>query len=464
MSGSTRVLAGLDGIMAGLEELYRDVHAHPELSMQEHRTARRAGERLAGRGSGGTTDGGGTGVVGLLRNGDGPTVMLRADMDALPVREATGLPYASTVTATDPDGNEVPVMHACGHDMHVTWLAGATALLATARDAWHGTVLAVFQPAEETAQGARAMIGDGLFDRFPKPQVILGQHVMPAPAGEIGYRPGITQAAADSLEVRMFGRGAHGSMPESSVDPVVMAAATVLRLQTIVSREVAARQAAVVTIGALQAGTKDNVIPDEALLKLNVRTFDEQVRSQVLGAIKRIVEAEATASGAPRPPEITMTEHYPLTVNDPDSTARVAAALRGQFGADRVHDLAAPYAASEDFGSFGTEWGVPSVFWYVGGTDAEAYRRAEQAGRVAQDIPTNHNARFAPVIHPTLETGVQGIRTAALPALGTHQAPCRRPSAQAPAKAVLQSAAMLCSCCLTACAWARRLSPSNSFD
>jgi amidohydrolase len=407
----------LDAIMAGLEDLYRDIHRHPELSLQEERTAGKAAEHLKAAGFDVTTGVGGTGVVGLLANGDGPTVMLRADMDALPVKEATGLPYASTATATDPSGNEVPVMHACGHDMHVTWLAGATALLAGARDKWSGTVMAVFQPAEETAQGAQAMIDDGLFDRFPKPAVILGQHVMPAPAGAIGYRPGTTQAAADSLEVRMFGRGAHGSMPESSVDPIVMAAATVLRLQTIVSREVAASQAAVVTIGALQSGTKDNVIPDQALLKLNVRTFDEQVRTHVLDAIKRIVEAEATASGAPKPPEITMTEHYPLTVNDPDSTARVAAALRAKFGDDRVNELAAPYSASEDFGSFGTEWKVPSVFWYVGGTDADLYRKAEQAGRVAQDIPTNHNAKFAPVIHPTLETGVQAITTAALDAL-----------------------------------------------
>ena len=232
-------------------------------------------------------------MVGVLRNGDGPTVMLRADMDALPVKEATGLPYASTATATDADGNEVPVMHACGHDMHVTWLVGATTLLAQSQGAWQGTLLAVFQPAEETAQGAQAMIDDGLFDRFPKPEVILGQHVMPPPSGEISYRPGTTQAAADSLEVRLFGRGAHGSMPESSIDPVVMAASTVLRLQTIVSREVAASQAAVVTVGALQAGTKDNVIPDEALLKINVRTFDEAVRTRVLGAIERIVNAEA---------------------------------------------------------------------------------------------------------------------------------------------------------------------------
>jgi hippurate hydrolase len=419
MTEST-VLAGLDGIMRGLEHLYRDIHEHPELSMQEHRTAAKAAGHLQAAGYEVTTGVGGTGVVGLLANGDGPTKILRADIDALPVMEATGQPKARTATATDPDGVEVPVMHACGHDMHVAWLAGATALLAGAREAWHGTVLAVFQPAEETAQGARAMIADGLFDRFPKPEVILGQHVMPAPAGAIGYRPGTTQAAADSLDVRLFGRGAHGSMPESSVDPIVMAAATVLRLQTIVSREVAASQAAVVTIGALQSGTKDNVIPDEALLKVNVRTFDEQVRTRVLDAIRRIVEAEATASGAPRRPEITMTEHYPLTVNDPERTDRVAAALRGRFGDDRVHQLAAPVSASEDFGSFGSEWGVPSVFWYVGGTDPAAYRKAEQAGRVAQDIPTNHNARFAPVVHPTLETGVQAMTIAAVDALAAN--------------------------------------------
>jgi hippurate hydrolase len=338
-------------------------------------------------------------------------------MDALPVREETGLPYASTATATDAAGDEVPVMHACGHDMHVTWLAGAAALLADARETWRGTVLAVFQPAEETAQGARAMIDDGLFQRFPRPQVILGQHVMPAPAGTIGYRPGTTQAAADGLEVRLFGRGAHGSMPESSVDPVVMAAAIVLRLQTIVSREIAADEAAVVTVGSLQAGTTGNVIPDEARLKLNVRTFDEAVRTRVLAAIRRVVEAEAAASAAPRPPEIAMTERYPLTVNDPVRTERVAAALRERFGDERVRRLRAPISASEDFGSFGAEWGVPSVFWYVGGTDPDVYGRAERAGRVAQDIPTNHNPRFAPVVHPTLETGVQAMATAALDAL-----------------------------------------------
>ena len=412
------VLSGLDAIARDLEDLYRDVHQHPELSLQEHNTAAKAAKRLRSAGYEVTEGVGGTGVVGVLKNGDGPTVMLRADMDALPVKEATGLPYASTTTATDAKGNEVPVMHACGHDMHVTWLVGATTLLAQARDAWQGTLLAIFQPAEETAQGAQAMIDAGLFDRFPKPEVILGQHVMPGSSGELSYRPGTTQAAADSLEVRLFGRGAHGSMPESSIDPVVMAASIVLRLQTIVSREVAASQAAVLTVGALQAGTKDNVIPDDALLKINVRTFDEVVRTRVLGAIERIVKAEAEASGAPKPPQIDYTEHYPLTVNDPDQTRHVADALRGYFGQERVGELAAPVSASEDFGSFGTEWRVPSVFWYIGGTDPDTYHKAEQAGRIADDIPTNHNPKFAPVMHPTLEAGVQAITTATLSYLG----------------------------------------------
>jgi amidohydrolase len=386
---------GVGAMLDDLEGLYKDVHRHPELSMQETRTAALAAERLRASGFDVTTGVGTTGVVGLLRNGDGPTVMLRADMDALPVEEQTGLDYASTA-----DG----VMHACGHDMHVAWLAGAAARLAAARKVWRGTLMAVFQPAEETAQGAQAMIDDGLFDRFPRPDVVLGQHVMPAPAGSIGTRAGVITSAADSFEIRMFGRGAHGSMPEASVDPVVMAAATVLRLQTIVSREVAPAQSAVVTIGALQAGTKENVIPDEAVIKLNVRTFDEDVRTRVLGAIRRIVAAEAEASGAPKPPQITALDHYQLVRNDPEAATRVRTAFRTHFGDERVVDIP-PISASEDFGSFGSEWHAPSVFWTVGGTDPDAYRRAKEAGRLSE-LPTNHNPRFAPVIHPTLETGV----------------------------------------------------------
>jgi amidohydrolase len=406
------VLANLARLLPNLESLYTDVHAHPELSMQETRTAALAAERLRAGGYEVTTGIGRTGVVGLLRNGDGPTVMLRADMDALPVEEATGVPYASKVRAKDSEGKDVPVMHACGHDMHVTWLVGATTLLAQSRKAWRGTLLAVFQPAEETAQGARAMIDDGLFERFPRPDVVLGQHVMVGPAGTVASRAGPITSAADSLQIRLFGRGAHGSMPQAAIDPVVMAAATVMRLQTIVSRELAATEAAVVTIGALQAGVKENVIPDEAIIKLNVRTYDENVRQRVLAAIERIVNAEAAASGAPRPPEITPLDRYPLAVNDPAAAQRVAAAFRQHFSAARVRETG-PATASEDFGSFGAEWHAPSVFWFVGGTDPDTYAKAKAANRV-NEIPTNHNPRFLPVIQPTLEVGVQALVVATL--------------------------------------------------
>ncbi|MCK1523375.1 amidohydrolase, partial [Bradyrhizobium sp. 17] len=242
-NSSDPALRNLEALLPDLADLYKDVHSHPELSMQETRTAKLAADRLTAAGFEVTSGVGKTGVVALLRNGDGPTVMLRADMDALPVQEATGLPYASTATATDRDGNTVPVSHMCGHDMHVTWLAGATRLLAEAKTSWRGTLMAIFQPAEETAEGAQAMIDDGLFKRFPKPDVILGQHVMVGPAGTVAGRPGAITSAADSLQIRLFGRGAHGSMPQASIDPVVMAASTVLRLQTIVSREVAAAEA-----------------------------------------------------------------------------------------------------------------------------------------------------------------------------------------------------------------------------
>ena len=415
-SATDAVLRGLGDALDDLEVLYKDIHSHPELSLQETRTAGVAAERLRAAAFEVTEHVGGTGVVGLLHNGDGPTVMLRADMDALPVREDTGLPYASTVMATDADGNQTPVMHACGHDMHVTWLAGASALLARATDAWQGTLMAVFQPAEEVAAGARAMIDDGLFERFPKPDVILGQHVMPMPAGIIASQSGVITSAGDSMQIRMFGRGAHGSMPQASVDPVVMAAATVLRLQTIVSREIAPSDAAVVTVGALQAGTKENVIPDEAIIKLNVRTYDEAVRRRVLDAIKRIVDAEAQAAGAPRPPEITPLDRYDLVRNDDRATERVRDALRAHFGIERVIHTGAA-SASEDFGSFGTEWHVPSVFWFIGGVDPGTYAKAEREDRLSE-LPTNHNPKFAPVIHPTLETGVETLVAATCAWLG----------------------------------------------
>ena len=408
---SDPALRNLDGLLSDLEALYKDVHSHPELSMQETRTAGLAADRLRAAGYEVTTEVGKTGIVGLLRNGDGPTVMLRADMDALPIQEATGLPYASKATATDREGKMVPVSHMCGHDMHVTWLAGATKLMAEARTSWRGTLMAVFQPAEETGEGAQAMIDDGLFNRFPKPDVVLGQHVMVGPSGTVAGRAGAITSAADSLQIRLFGRGAHGSMPQASIDPVVMAASTVLRLQTIVSREVAAAEAAVLTVGVLQAGTKENVIPDEAIIKLNVRTFDAGVRQRVLAAIERIANAEAAASGAPRPPEFTTIDQYPLNVNNQDAAKRVAEAFRGHFGAERVRETG-PAPASEDFGSFGSEWHVPSVFWFVGGTDPKTYAKAKEANKI-NELPVNHSPKFAPVLHPTLQTGVEALVVAA---------------------------------------------------
>ncbi|MBP1474126.1 amidohydrolase [Frateuria sp. MAH-13] len=404
-------LGNLQDLLPALEKLYTDIHAHPELSMQETRTAALAADRLRSAGYEVTTGVGKTGVVGLLRNGAGPTVMLRADMDALPVKEATGAPYASKVEAVDREGNSVPVMHACGHDMHVSWLVGAATLMAQTRAQWRGTLMAVFQPGEETAEGARAMIDDGLFQRFPRPDVVLGQHVMVGPAGAVAGRTGVITSAADSLEIRLFGRGAHGSMPQASIDPVVMAAATVLRLQTIVSRELAPTEAAVITVGSLQAGTKENVIPDEAVIKLNVRTFDDGVRTRVLDAITRIANAEAAASGAPRPPQITPLDRYALVNNDAAAAQRVVEAFRAFFPPERVRQTG-PTSASEDFGSFGAEWHVPSVFWFVGGTDPDIYAKAKGENRL-NEIPTNHNPGFLPVIHPTLETGVETLVVAA---------------------------------------------------
>jgi amidohydrolase len=405
-----KILMNLNRVLPDLESVYKDIHSHPELSMEENRTAGIAADRLRAAGYEVATGIGKTGVVGVLRNGDGPTIMLRADMDALPVREATGLPYASNVTAHQ-NGKSVPVMHACGHDMHVTWLIGVATLMAQNRNAWRGTLMPLFQPAEETAAGAQAMINDGLFKRFPKPSAILGQHVMVGSSGEIGTRSGAITSAGDSFEIRMFGRGAHGSMPQASIDPVIMAASTVLRLQTIVSREIAPTDAAVVTIGSLQAGTKENVIPDDAVIKLNVRTFDEDVRKHVLAAIERIVNAEAEASRAPKKPEIKLLDRYPLVKNDPESTKRAVEAFQKYFSPDRVKETQ-PTSASEDFGSFGTEWQVPSVFWFVGGTDPETYAKAKKSGTLAE-LPTNHNPRFAPVIHPTLEAGVEAMVVAA---------------------------------------------------
>jgi amidohydrolase len=411
-----QILAGLESIRPELTAFYLDLHRNPELSMQEVRTAAKAADILRAEGYAVTAGVGKTGVVGILENGVGPTVMLRADMDALPVREQTGLPYASTATGVDPDGEPVPLMHACGHDMHVTCLCGAAALFARNRDRWAGRLMMVFQPAEEIGSGARAMIDDGLFDRCGKPEVVLGQHVTPAAAGSLYWRTGVTMSAADSLEVKLFGRGGHGSRPQTTVDPIVMAASLVLRLQTIVAREVAPSDQVVVTVGSLHSGTKENIIPDQAALKLNVRSFSSAVRQRVLDAIRRMAVAEATASGAPREPEFRPLNNFPILSNDPEATGRTVGALGRHFGDDKLHEIP-PVNASEDFGEFGVAAGVPSVFWYFGGLDPEYLKKAENEGRAAE-IPSNHSPLFAPVIEPTLTTGVHALVAGALNWLG----------------------------------------------
>lgn len=396
-----------------LEDLYRDLHSHPELSFAEHRTAGLVAEQLRDLGYEVATGVGGTGVVAVLRNGAGPTAMLRADMDALPVEERTGLAYASAVRGTDPDGNDVPVMHACGHDLHVTCLLGAARELAADRAGWAGTVVLVFQPAEEVGGGASGMLADGLLERFPRPDVVLGQHVAPLPAGLLAIHPGPAFAAADAVRVTLHGRGGHGSRPETGVDPIVMAAATVLRLQAIPAREVGASDAVVVTVGALHAGTKANIIPDSAELLLSIRTYDEGVRARVLAAVARVVEGEAATSGAPRPPEIDAFESFPVTVNDADASARTAAAFTERFGA--CVDPG-PVTGSEDVGLLATAAGVPLVFWLLGGADHAHFSGAdsvEAIKRVVEGLPSNHSPLYAPVPQPTIEVGVAALVTAA---------------------------------------------------
>jgi amidohydrolase len=400
---------------AGLAEIYKDLHAHPELSFAETRTAGLVADRLRALGYATAGEVGGTGVVGVLANGPGPAVMLRADMDALPVLEDTGLDYASNRRAVDEHGADVPLMHACGHDMHVACLLGAAERLAATTTEWSGTVMLVFQPAEEIGQGARAMIDAGLVERFGRPDVVLGQHVAPLPAGMVSLRSGTAFAASDSLRITMFGQGAHGSRPETSIDPVVMAAATVLRLQTIVSREVGGAETAVLTVGSMHAGTRGNIIPDEAEILLNLRTFDDNVRDRVLAGVERVAKAEAAASGAVRDPEIEHLHCSPVVVNDSDAAARTKAAFDAVLGSGSVVDLG-PATGSEDVGLLAKAADAPIVYWLLGGADPALFADTSSVDAIADGmlmIPSNHSPFYAPVIEPTLSTGVTALVTAA---------------------------------------------------
>ncbi|MEV1061984.1 amidohydrolase [Streptomyces sp. NPDC050263] len=399
----TREIAS--GLKPGdLEAFYQDLHRHPELSFQEHRTAAKLAARLRAAGYEVTEGVARTGVVGVLANGDGPVVWLRGDMDALPVPEATGLPYASTVAG---------VMHACGHDLHITWLAAAAEVLAAARETWSGTLVVVGQPAEEAEGGAAAMVADGIHARFPRPDVLLGQHVAPGLAGFYPHTPGPTLAASDDVDVVVHGVGGHGSRPESTVDPVVTAAYIVTRLQTVVSREIAAGESAVLTVGRFHAGTQPNIIPAEARLGLNVRTQDTRVRERVLTAIRRVVEGECAAAGCPVPPEVTVVPGYPNTVNDASLDGEIAAVHRGLLGEHTVFDFGRTMG-SEDFSLLAPQ-GVPYDYWYVTSTPAHVWEAApgEELREKFDAVPGNHSPLFAPDLS-VLVPGVLTLVSAAL--------------------------------------------------
>ncbi|HRO31025.1 amidohydrolase [Citricoccus sp.] len=383
-------------------EFYRHLHANPELSMQEHRTAEFIEAHLDTLGIEHFRCGG-TGVVGVLRNGEGPVVGFRADTDGLPIEEDSDVDYRSTARGTLEDGTEVPVMHGCGHDTHVTALITAAEVLVADRDTWSGTVVLIFQPGEETAAGAAAMVKDGIWDRAPRPEVVYGQHVMPGLAGTVAIVPGTAMAYADSLKVTLYGEQSHGSQPQDSIDPIVQGAHIVTRLQAIVARELDPRRAAVVTVGTFHAGLKENIIPATAEFTLNIRTMDDDVREHVLAAVRRIITAEAAASGAPEP-RIEQLYRFPRNFNDPAETAAVTEVLRGALGVDRVR-AAEPMMGSEDFGTLPGALGVPSVFWFYGGFDQETVDSGT--------MPVNHSPRFVPVPEPTLWTAA----TAALAAI-----------------------------------------------
>ncbi|GEN81445.1 amidohydrolase [Actinotalea fermentans] len=402
MPALDQVLSHLGTTRTWQEELYRHLHAHPELGLREEKTRTLIAERLAELGYEVRTAGGG--VVGVLANGPGPVVLSRADIDGLPVKEETGLPYASTDTTVDESGQTVGLMHACGHDAHITCLLGAAALLAAQRDAWSGTFLALFQPAEETAAGARSMVDDGLTDLIPRPDVAFAQHVLGHEAGVLATQTGPVLSAGDSIRITVFGKGSHGSMPHLGVDPVVLASAIVLRLQSIVSREVAPGEFAVVTVGALNAGSKSNVIPDRATLLVNLRTYDTRTRERVVAAVERIVRGECAAAGSPHQPTFEYYDQFPLTDNDAEVTSTVTEAFRAHFGTERVIPLGR-VPASEDFSRIPDAFGTPYTYWGLGGF-------APGTG-----VP-NHSPFFAPLIQPTLDAGTQAVVVAAMAYFG----------------------------------------------
>jgi hippurate hydrolase len=407
-------LIATDPVLDAATELYRDVHRHPELSGAERRTAGVLARWLDAAGFQVTTGLGGHGVVGVLRNGSGPRVLLRAELDALPLEERTGLPYASTATSDGPDGPQ-PVMHACGHDLHLAAAAAAASRLSASRRSWRGSLVVVGQPAEETVTGARGMLDDGLYDRFGLPDVVLAQHVAPMPAGMVAHGTGPMLAASATLRVTLHGRGGHAGTPHQTVDPVVAAAATVLRLQTVVSRETAPADQVVVTVGSLHAGSRGNVVPDRAVLEVTVRSLSDAGLERALASVHRIVRAESAASGCPEPPGLAELSRSPAVVPEPVAAGLVRRRHEELFGAVRVTGWPASMAA-EDVGHLALAGAVPLVYWMLGCVGPARWRGLP--GRTAGDklaaAPPTHSAEFAPDPEPTLATGTAALEAAAL--------------------------------------------------
>ncbi len=390
-----------------LDALYKHLHTHPELSFQEHETARRIADELRKAGAEVTAGVGRVGVVGVLRNGPGPVVLVRTDMDALPVTEETGLPYASRQTATDKAGRTVGVMHACGHDIHMTCFVGTARWLAEHRDRWSGTVLLVAQPAEEAIGGARAMLDDGLYSRFPRPNFALALHcTADQPTGTVHYCPGPMLASSTSVLITIRGKGGHGAWPHRTVDPIVLASLVVLDLQTIVSREIAPSDPAVVTVGSIHGGTKHNIIPDEVKLQLTLRAFSESVRQQLLEGIRRRVDGLARAHRAPEP-SVAVEESTPPTINSPELVERVASAFRETLGSEKTIRTS-PVMGAEDFGLFG-EANIPICMFWIGTIDPT---RIEAARVRNEALPALHSSKYYPDPGPSIETGIRAMTSA----------------------------------------------------
>ncbi len=392
----------VNSVFPDAQALYLDLHQHPEVSSHETRTAELLATRLRALGYTVTEHVGGTGIVGILKNGDGPTVMLRTELDALPVEEKTGLPYASKVRIKDDTGREVGVMHACGHDLHMSSWFGTAAIMAQNKDSWHGTLMLVGQPAEETITGARKMVEDGLFTRFPKPDIGIAMHdTNGLPVGKVGVTPGYAKANADSVRITIYGKGGHGASPETTIDPVLIAARTAVTLQSIVSREIKPGDAAVITVGYIQAGTKNNIIPDEAQMGVTVRSYKPEVRKHLLASIERIAKAEAEAAGAERMPLVEKYESTSAVYNDPVLTSHLASALENAVGKGNVV-TEPPIMTSEDY-SFFVEQNVPSFYFTLGVADPQKFAEAKSSGK---NLPSNHSPFFAPDAAPALHTGM----------------------------------------------------------